>query len=422
MLKSVAAAVATMLLGSAGGGCQDVGAAEGLDPSFSGDGLLTRNLLGEVEEARDVTILSDGGILVDAVAPDARVVLGYRGDGSPDASFGRDGVLRTPAAGQVVEQPDGKLLLLSSSRTGIAVRRIARDGSPDRSFGARGVSVIGKGALGDEDCIAGPSGAALTRGGRIVLTGDLGCGGEDGGDLGIYVARLHADGRLDRSFGRAGAVISYRACDAVGVTIQRSGKIVVAGTTGNSSYCTFGSMLLTRLRADGSVDRTFGRRGRKVIRFPGGGDSVVKAFATDRRGRLYLAGSAKDRLAVVRVLPTGKLDRTFGGDGRVTRRTETPADEDGPQGATGIAVGHDGRVTVSGKLKTGTRSQFALVRFLRDGRADASLAPRGTLGISFGSETANALDVALDADGRSIAVGWTGLSEESSDIAIARVR
>jgi len=47
---------------------------------------------------------------------------------------------------------------------------------------------------------------------------------------------------------------------------------------------------------------------------------------------------------------------------------------------------------------------------------------RRTRVISFGSDVAFAWDVALDADGRAIAVGWTLISPDKTDIAIARVR
>lgn len=195
----------------------------------------------------------------------------------------------------------------------------------------------------------------------------------------------------------------------------------MAGSTGSSDYCTFGSMLLLRLTADGTVDKTFGDRGRRLVRFPGSEDAAVNALATDHRGRLHLAGWAGHHFAVARVLPNGTLDRTFDGDGRVTRPAATA--EDGETlGATGITVGADGGVTISGGLETETPSQFALLRFRRDGRADSSFAPDGIHVISFGSDTEGASDVTLDGDGRAIAVGWTLARGAKKDIAIARLR
>jgi uncharacterized delta-60 repeat protein len=411
--------------GATGGSATAARAGGSLDPSFSGNGILTRDF-GYRDEASSVTVVSNGAILVGAFAgrreegTGDNVVLGYRADGTPDASFGQNGVLRATAAGSVVEQPDGKLLLLGSTSTGVVIGRTSRDGSPDRSFGQDGVGVIARNMLGSPDCLGSPAGAALTRDGRILFTGATGCGGEDGGELGIYVARLLADGRLDRSFGRAGVWTSRRACDAAGVAIQTSGRIVVAASTGNTDYCTSGSMLLTRLRADGALDRTFGDRGRRLVRFPGSDSAGVNALATDHRGRLHIAGWASNRFAVARVLPDGTLDRTFGRDGRVTRRATT-AEARETLGATGVTVGGDGGVTVSGALQTETRSRFALLRFRRDGRLDRSFAPDGIRVISFGSNIEGASDVTLDRQGRAIAVGWT-VRRADLDIAIARVR
>jgi hypothetical protein len=169
MPNTLAAASAVVLLATAAGCASHdgvrtasvTGGSVTLDPSFSGDGILTRDFAGHDDEAASVTVVSDGGILVDAFAGGRSVVLGYRSDGSRDASFGQHGVLRTVAAGSVVEQPDGKLLLLGSTRTGVAVGRFSREGSRDRSFGRGGVSVIGKDTFGGRDCIGSPVSAAL---------------------------------------------------------------------------------------------------------------------------------------------------------------------------------------------------------------------------------------------------------------------
>ena len=78
----------------------------------------------------------------------------------------------------------------------------------------------------------------------------------------IALARFRADGTLDSTFGAGGPDYAeswlYRDI-ASGLIQQPDGKLVVAGTTTNSS----GSdrMVFARFNADGTLDTTFGTGG-----------------------------------------------------------------------------------------------------------------------------------------------------------------
>jgi uncharacterized delta-60 repeat protein len=423
---ATAAVIALVAIGTACGGRDDVHSrAGGLDSSFSDDGILTRDFFGRHDEARVVTITRSGDILVggdanhgDVGRREEEVIVRYRADGSADPSFGRDGVLRSRLAGlaDIVEQPDGKLLLIGNAKGSAAVARVSRNGADDRSFGRNGVSVIPRKVFGAADCV-GATTAALMSDGRMVLVGGLGCGGEEGDDLGVFSARLKVDGTLDRSFAQRGTWVSYASCDASDVAVQRNGSILVGGSTGSSDYCTSGSMLLTRLRQDGTPDTTFARGGRLRVKFAAP-DAGVNTLELDARGRIVVAGYAGKRVAVVRVLETGRFDRAFSNDGKVTRRTRAGAESY----ATGMAVAPDGRVTISASDRRGDTRRFVAVRFQTDGRPDASFGPNGIRFISFGSNFERADDVVLDAKGRTVTVGLTYSQTTEGDFAVARLR
>jgi uncharacterized delta-60 repeat protein len=210
----------------------------------------------------------------------------------------------------------------------------------------------------------------------------------------------------------------------VGVAVQRTGKILVGGSTGregNEEDCAFGSMLLTRLQRNGTPDPTFATNGRLRVRFPGARHSKAAAFQVDERARLLLAGTAGGRFAVARVLPNGRLDRSFSGDGPVRSRGR------GDASATGVAVSPDGQITISGQdlvfADSGDDldSRFDVLRFQANGRPIRSFGPHGVKTISFGFKFERASDVATDAAGRTVVVGFTQTNRTDNDFAIARL-
>ncbi len=87
-----------------------------------------------------------------------------------------------------------------------------------------------------------------------------------------------ASSPLDPTFGLSGAVLGALdtgfgtdLSDATAVAVQADGKIVVAGTRGQSiNGSPLPSLTVRRFNADGSLDTTFGAGGQVVIAGPGG--------------------------------------------------------------------------------------------------------------------------------------------------------
>ena len=100
---------------------------------------------------------------------------------------------------------------------------------------------------------AGFGGAGMTADGR----GGVYAFGAVRGHPGLAVAHVRADGRLDRGFGRGGAaIVSFGGgrAGANALTVDSRGRIVVVGWAGHA--------VATRLLPDGRLDRSFGRHGR----------------------------------------------------------------------------------------------------------------------------------------------------------------
>jgi uncharacterized delta-60 repeat protein len=126
------------------------------------------------------------------------------------------------------------------------------------------------------------------------------------------------------------------------------------------------------------------------------------------------AGVGLAVLVVLAVLPSsavaapGDLDPTFSGDGRVTTKLGGRY-----EAARDVAVQPDGRIVAVGLSASTPLDEspfppggFALARYRPDGKVDRSFAKDGTR-VDVIRDLSGALAVALQADGRIVVVGWS---------------
>src|SRR5205085_5080106 len=121
----------------------------------------------------------------------------------------------------------------------------------------------------------------------------------------VAVARFNADGSLDTSFGGGDgqATIDFTATggalrddEARALTLQRDGRIVLAGYTAEHDTGAGYDFAVARLNTDGSLDTTFGPAGdgRATVDFAevagGYGQDIANAVAVAPDGRIVLAG------------------------------------------------------------------------------------------------------------------------------------
>jgi uncharacterized delta-60 repeat protein len=113
---------------------------------------------------------------------------------------------------------------------------------------------------------------------------------------------------------------------------------------------------------------------------------------------------------VLRYTRRGRLDPTFGGDGRVITDVSRGDDQ-----ANGVAIQADGKIVVAGRSGKDNR-KFALVRYNTDGTLDSTFAEDGKVTTDFTNARDQANAVAIQADGKIVAVGRSG----GADFAVAR--
>jgi uncharacterized delta-60 repeat protein len=219
--------------------------------------------------------------------------------------------------------------------------------------------------------------------------------------------------RLDPSFGRQGSFMV--ATPAPSVEPERYPRTNLAVAPSNKSYVQQGPWVIG-FGADGKPDRGFGDNGRVRVAPKGGSLVAVSDLAVDSHGRILVAGTlepvkgltnqpitgklfpplfpqAVTEAFVIRYLPNGSLDPTFGPDGEVVTTfgaprplgpKETPSTYERPVvSVTQIEVDADDRPVISGRYSERVEGCFYKSSF--DQAFVARLDPDGTVDTGFGS-------------------------------------
>jgi uncharacterized delta-60 repeat protein len=283
----------------------------------------------------------------------------------------------------------------------------AASGDLDPTFGGDG-KVITNFTKGND----GASDLAIQANGKMVAVGRASTRHSYGR---FALARYRANGSLDTAFGRGGLVttnFAKREDSAAAVALQVDGGIVVVGSV--DATARIEKFAVARYRRDGTLDRTFGGNGKVTTDFAGG-QAAARDVAIQVDGRIVVVGTTSPGgFALARYMPSGALDTSFDGDGRVT----TDLTATGYDSANAVAIDASGKIVVAG---TGGNGTFALARYNSDGMLDATFSGNGKTTTNFtkGFDTAN--DVAVQADGRIVAAGEAGFCcEWTGDFGLAR--
>lgn len=340
-------------------------------------------------------------------------------NGDPDPAFGDGGRVTTEfvegsvnAFGLAVDAEDRIITagaLLAPEATEFAFTRHLPSGELDGSFAGDG-----RLRVGFDGRSGGAMSVTLDSEQRIVAVG--GVAAPDKGNE-FAVVRLLEDGALDDSFGNEGRVVA--AFDegpgfALDVSIDPLDRIVAAGFA--NAQLPGNVFAVLRLLTDGTLDQRFGTNGRAVVEFTGidTGFSVLH----DHRWRIVVAGKvgpgAASDGAVARLLGDGRLDPSFGVNGRAY------SDLGGSRGQVkAVALAGDRRIVLAG-LSHENLDQFGIARLLPGGDHDQTFSFDGRSSSTF-FDTDGAEDVVVDATNRVVAAGYTGTSGGGTVFATARL-
>ena len=210
--------------------------------------------------------------------------------GALDATFAGGGKIKidaslNPAADSSVQAmlvlPDDKLLLAGNAggafnNVEFLLMRLNADGTPDDTFGSNGIVRQPIGASTD---IA--NAIALQPDGRIVLAGSAIAAD---GRADFALARFDSGGTPDATFGNGGVVMTPIGPGediAYAVDVMPWGRIVAAGSARISTSALGTDIALAAYNADGSLDKYFGSNGKVMAQITLQADEVLTTLVTD---------------------------------------------------------------------------------------------------------------------------------------------
>jgi uncharacterized delta-60 repeat protein len=352
----------------------------------------------------------------------------YLLDGLGDPTFGTGGKVTIPAghsssATALVLQADGKLVVagwvmreMSSPDTplkrDLLLARISPDGQLDATFGS--------GGLVTTTVESNSAAFALLQqaDGKLVVGSIADPAPENNNMVTAFLARYHADGQMDASFGAEGRATigsgnmpGVPASPLAGALIQQlDGKLVAA----------LPSFLprVVRVQTDGRLDGTFGTGG--TVTFAGTGGYPGASLVQQPDGKLVAVNGSPPVLT--RLLPDGRLDASFGRGGTATTGVSSTL-----TGTPSLVLQPDGKLVVAGYAMVRSTfpaiSDILLTRLRPDGGLDAAFGRGGTVTTTVpGASSAAAL--LQQPDGKLVVVstraGHLATSNTTFDILLAR--
>ncbi len=248
-------------------------------------------------------------------------VVRYLANGKLDPSFGLNGKLVTDLGDNeegidVAVDRQGRIVVVGFANSyalnlgDVLVARYLADGTPDDSFGMNGIASPGRG---------GALAVAIDSHDRVLISGG---GKNDHGSYGWFVERLTPAGDPDPDFGTGGRVEGFvaEASHAVDVAIDSQDRVAFA-VCGDNEKDLPDVFAAVRLLEDGTPDPTFGDGGTAKLDF--GSHACLRGIAVDHRGRIVLGGERgrfvggreSGEILVARLSGNGTLDSSFSGNG-----------------------------------------------------------------------------------------------------------
>jgi uncharacterized delta-60 repeat protein len=292
------------------------------------------------------------------------------------------------------------LLIAGVLSFGYTVQVQAVPGGYDPTFGIFGVSL---------DHVAGrqlfPYAIAQQSDGKLLVCGRFRSDGQTSDRL--LLRRYLTNGAVDTGFGISGFAVAQISPPnanlngaAFSVAVQADGKIVLSG----ASTWTGGTPIVWRFTAQGELDSTFGG-GRVILGNPLVSGPALLGVAVVRNQIVTVYVPSSGSVAVTRLNSNGSVDTHFGINGIAAIGILAGAD---------VAVDPvNARIVVRGYIQNSSNALVpALQRFDRDGHEDLGFGPNGiavpnlTTPECPSAQPRFVSSIGFQSDGKIIAAGW----------------
>ncbi|HRD52650.1 MAG TPA: delta-60 repeat domain-containing protein [Flavobacteriales bacterium] len=395
------------------------------DVSFGTDGYVIVDVDGSFEQFKEMAVMSDGRIVAAGHAS-------YGGDTNPfvarftsagalDPSFSGDGWTLGPDTNWyrpgdyhgMALQPDGRIVCAGTARPSITdvqsilVVRYLVDGTLDPAFGSGGYTIVEApfdNTSYAHDVVVAPDGSILVCGFSDT---------DDSGDFEVLVVKLSADGTLDPSFGTGGLAPQFIGntnlnSRARGLALQSDGRIVLA-TEGRADTTIYGTIWGVRLHPDGTMDGSFGVNG-LLLNFEDG--DYAQEVSIGANDEVFLVGHGSIQGSLIDLIGVRYDAAGQNGVQSYYECSSTVAllgcgawmQADG--GALALGMGAD---------------EIHITKWMPDGSLDPDFGLGGVVSetaVSIGSVGGDSGGFGVDANGRIIVCGRSGLVQGNGDDAI----
>ncbi len=246
--------------------------------------------------------------------------------------------------------------------------RAQNPGDFNLAFGNQGVATFND----PNDLNQAGRSIAVQSDGKILICGEQG----DGNTSDFAVYRIHADGTFDYSFDSDGRVTyDLNALDvAVSVAVQNDGKILLLGNTGTAANGV--DIALIRLMPNGALDLSFGTSGLVQLDRSGASDDFAVDMAIQPDGKIVIGAMMDilgDRYALVhRLLPNGDPDSSFSLDGSVFENSQLSE-----LVLMDMDLADDGSIFLGGTDQSQSGYRLAVFKFTASGTLDNSFSADG---------------------------------------------
>lgn len=274
-----------------------------LDTTFNVTGYVLSSTPAPNGGANDVKLQSDGKIVVAGSNSSDMVIWRYNANGSVDTTFNGTGFVSYAGPGSSIDnayalqvQADGKITTAGITNGDMAIWRYDSGGALDTTFNGAGLFTHHNAAGGNATDWG--KGLDIQSDGKYIVAGHSWGSASTYNNIAVW--RVNTNGTLDTTFNSVG-YNTYSGGNAVtdiahAVKIDASGKVLVAGSTGSSSF----DMILLRYRSDGTLDTDFAGSGFVTHHNTAGGNNTDEAYDVELQadGKIVLAGDS--------VAPTGQ--------------------------------------------------------------------------------------------------------------------
>jgi len=338
--------------------------------------------------------------------------------GDLDNTFGNDGIVTTPIGvdgdrcRDIAVQEDGKIVLIGSTNNGtnldLAILRYNINGTPDNTFGEGGAFSVNLG--GDEYGVS----VVVLSDGKILTAGTQG----ESPFSDFLILKFNSDGTIDQTFGTNGIVTTDFGIThdiANNIMINSDGKIIVTGEVKNGDDRDFA---IAQYNTDGTPDPFFSGDGKATFDIVEFDRCYSSALQPDDKiilfGHISLAGDQD--FATLRCKPDGSLDNSFGSQGIVVTDFNSTIEF-----GYSVALQQDGKIITSGITNYSVDPMLGVVRYNTDGSLDNTFGTGGKESHSVGPDYEFYNFLAIQSDGKILIAGASTDSLGSDDINLVRL-